>query len=102
MSRMNELGHPMVTAAFAMTMHKLTGGRFSLGLGRGIAPLFDAYGLPHIKTAEIEDFVDLMRRIWRGEIIVGHDGPAGRAFDVRCVAAAVHSRPAQGVRAPAP
>ena len=26
--------HPMVSAAFAMTMHKLTGGRFSLGLGR--------------------------------------------------------------------
>jgi probable F420-dependent oxidoreductase len=70
--------HPMVTAAFAMTMHRLTGGRFSLGLGRGIAPIFDAYGLPHIKTAEIEDFVALMRRIWRGEIVVGHDGPAGR------------------------
>ncbi len=70
--------HPMVTAAFAMTMHKLTGGRFSLGLGRGIAPLFDAYGLPHIKTAQIEDFVGLMRRIWRGEIVVGHDGPAGQ------------------------
>jgi probable F420-dependent oxidoreductase len=70
--------HPMVTAAWAMTMHRLTGGRFSLGLGRGIAPLFDAFGLPHIKTAEIEDFVGLMRRIWRGEIIVGHDGPAGR------------------------
>jgi probable F420-dependent oxidoreductase len=70
--------HPMVTAAFAMTMHRLTGGRFSLGLGRGIAPLFDAFGLPRIKTAEIEDFVGLMRRIWRGELIVGHDGPAGR------------------------
>jgi probable F420-dependent oxidoreductase len=70
--------HPMVTAAFAMTMHRLTGGRFSLGLGRGIAPMFDAYGLPHIKTAQIEDFVGLMRRIWRGEIVVGHDGPAGR------------------------
>jgi len=69
--------HPMVTAAFAMTMHKLTGGRFSLGLGRGIVPMFDAYGLPHIKTAQIEDFVGLMRRIWRGEIVVGHDGPAG-------------------------
>jgi alkanesulfonate monooxygenase SsuD/methylene tetrahydromethanopterin reductase-like flavin-dependent oxidoreductase (luciferase family) len=24
--------HPMVTAAYAMTMHQLTGGRFSLGL----------------------------------------------------------------------
>ena len=70
--------HPMVTAAFAMTMHSLTGGRFSLGLGRGIGPLFDAYGLPRIKTAEIEDFVGLMRRIWRGEVIFGHDGPAGR------------------------
>lgn len=70
--------HPMVTAAFAMTMHKLTGGRFSLGLGRGIGPLFDAYGLPRIKTAEIEDFVGLMRRIWKGEVIFGHDGPAGR------------------------
>ncbi len=70
--------HPMVTAAFAMTMHRLTGGRFSLGLGRGIARLFDAYGLRRIKTAEIEDFVGLMRRIWRGELVVGHDGPAGR------------------------
>jgi len=70
--------HPMVTAAFAMTMHKLTGGRFSLGLGRGIGALFDAYGLPHIKTAQVEDFVGLMRRIWRGEIVVGHDGPAGK------------------------
>ena len=70
--------HPMVTAAFAMTMHRLTGGRFSLGLGRGIARMFDAYGLPRIKTAEIEDFVGLMRRIWRGEVVVGHDGPAGK------------------------
>jgi len=70
--------HPMVTAAYAMTMHKLTGGRFSLGLGRGIGVLFDTFGLPRIKTAEIEDFVGLMRRIWRGEVVFGHDGPAGR------------------------
>lgn len=70
--------HPMVTAAFAMTMHRMTGGRFSLGLGRGIAPVFDAYGLPRITTAQLEDFVSLMRRIWRGEAVVGHDGPAGR------------------------
>jgi probable F420-dependent oxidoreductase len=70
--------HPMVTAAFAMTMHRLTGGRFSLGLGRGIAPIFDAYGLPHITTAQIEDFVGLMRRVWRGEPVIGHDGPAGK------------------------
>lgn len=70
--------HPMITAAFAMTMHRITGGRFSLGLGRGVAPMFDAFGVPRITTAQIEDFVGLMRRIWRGETIVGHDGPAGR------------------------
>lgn len=30
------------------------------------------------ETAEIEDFVGLMGRIWRGEVVVAHDGPAGR------------------------
>ena len=70
--------HPMVTAAYAMTMHKLTKGRFSLGLGRGVDIAFDAYGLPRIKTAQVEDFVGLMRRIWRGEVVAGHDGPAGK------------------------
>ena len=70
--------HPMITAAYAMTMHKLTGGRFSLGLGRGMKMLFDAYGLSSITTAQMEDFVGLMRKIWAGEMVVGHDGPAGK------------------------
>jgi len=70
--------HPMVTAAYAMTMHKLTDGRFSLGLGRGIAPMFKAYGLAPVTTAQIEDFVGILRRMFRGEAVFGHDGPAGR------------------------
>ena len=69
--------HPMVTGAFASTMHHLTEGRFSLGLGRGIDMLFDAMGLPRIKTAQLEDFVGVMRRLWKGETILGHDGPCG-------------------------
>lgn len=69
--------HPMVTAAHAMTMHRLTGGRYSLGLGRGIDRAFRAYGLPSITTAQMEDFVGLLRRMWRGEVVVDHDGPAG-------------------------
>jgi probable F420-dependent oxidoreductase len=69
--------HPIVTAAYATTMHRLTGGRFSLGLGRGIEPLFRAFGIPLITTAQLEDFAGLMRRLWRGETIFGHDGPAG-------------------------
>ena len=69
--------HPIVTASYATTMHRLTGGRFALGLGRGIDRLLKAYGLPPITTAQLEDFAGLMRRLWRGEVIVGHNGPAG-------------------------
>jgi probable F420-dependent oxidoreductase len=69
--------HPIVTASYATTMHRLTNGRFTLGLGRGIAPLFDAYGIPRITTAQLEDFVGLMRRLFHGEVIIGHNGPAG-------------------------
>src|SRR5215510_6422219 len=70
--------HPMVTASYATTMHRLTGGRFTLGIGRGVEVLFDAYGIPRITTAQLEDFVGLVRRLFRGEVVFGHDGPAGR------------------------
>src|SRR3954471_11247124 len=70
--------HPLVTAAYATTMHRLTDGRFTLGLGRGIGPLFDAYGIPKITTAQMEDFAGIMRRLWHGDLIFGHDGPAGK------------------------
>jgi probable F420-dependent oxidoreductase len=30
-----------------------------------------------ITTAQMEDFVGLMRRLWHGEVVIGHDGPAG-------------------------
>ena len=70
--------HPIITASFAMTMHRLTDGRFTLGLGRGIGPLFDVFGMPRLSTDAMEDFAGLMRRLWRGEFVVGHDGPAGR------------------------
>lgn len=38
--------HPLVTAAYAMTMHRLTEGRFTLGLGRGVGALWRLLGLP--------------------------------------------------------
>lgn len=69
--------HPMVTAGYARTMQSLTGGRFVLGLGRGIDRLQDAYGISRITTAEMEDFAGLMRRLFRGEVVMGHAGPAG-------------------------
>jgi len=70
--------HPMVTAGYARTMQSLTGGRFLLGLGRGVRPVQNAYGISPITTAQMEDFAGLMRRLFRGEVIFGHDGPAGK------------------------
>ena len=70
--------HPLVTAAYAATMHRLTEGRFTLGIGRGVDLMWRALGLPPVTTAQMEDFAGLMRRLWRGETIIGHDGPAGR------------------------
>jgi 5,10-methylenetetrahydromethanopterin reductase len=69
--------HPMVTASYATTMHRLTGGRFTLGLGRGMDRMFDAFGLAHITSAQLEDIAGVFRRLWHGETVLGHDGPAG-------------------------
>ena len=69
--------HPLVTAAWANTMHELTRGRFALGIGRGIAPLLGIMGIPPITMAQMEDAVGLYRRLWKGEAVFGHDGPAG-------------------------
>ncbi|MGZ4691545.1 MAG: TIGR03857 family LLM class F420-dependent oxidoreductase, partial [Acidimicrobiia bacterium] len=70
--------HPLVTATFGTTMHRLTGGRFTLGLGRGFDMLFDVMGVPRVTMAQLEDVIGLLRRLWHGEAIMGHDGPAGR------------------------
>lgn len=69
--------HPLVTASMATTMHRLTGGRFTLGLGRGIAALQGAYGLQPITTAQLEDMAGVLRRLWHGEAIFNHEGPIG-------------------------
>ena len=62
--------HPLVTASWASTLHLLSEGRFSLGLGRGIDAMFRAYGMPLATTESLEEFARLMRRLWHGETVV--------------------------------
>ncbi|MEW2352237.1 TIGR03857 family LLM class F420-dependent oxidoreductase [Spirillospora sp. NPDC029432] len=69
--------HPLLTATFATTMHRLTGGRFALGLGRGFDMLFGVMGVPRVTSAQLADFIGIMRRLWHGEPVVDHHGPAG-------------------------
>ena len=69
--------HPLVTATFATTMHRLTGGRYAFGLGRGFDLLFDVMGIPRVTGAQLEDAVGIYRSLWHGQAVMGHDGPAG-------------------------
>jgi probable F420-dependent oxidoreductase len=70
--------HPLITGSYATTMHRLSGGRFTLGFGRGIDAMFGAFGIPKITTAQMEDMAGLLRRLFHGEVVLGHDGPAGK------------------------
>jgi probable F420-dependent oxidoreductase len=69
--------HPLVTASWASTLHLLSEGRFSLGLGRGIEAMFKAYGMPMATTDSMEQFAHLMRRLWNGETVLGHTDITG-------------------------
>lgn len=62
--------HPLVTASWASTLHLLSNGRFSLGLGRGIEAMFRAYGMPMATTESLEQFALLMKRLWNGETVM--------------------------------
>ena len=70
--------HPLITGSWATTMHRLSGGRFTLGIGRGIAAIYGAFGIPAVTTAQMEDWAQVMRRLWHGEVIFNHDGPMGK------------------------
>jgi 5,10-methylenetetrahydromethanopterin reductase len=70
--------HIVLTAAIGSTMNALSGGRFALGIGRGFDMRSDMWGIPRVGNAMLEDTAGLLRRLWAGEKIVGHEGPLGK------------------------
>ncbi|MGV0811172.1 TIGR03857 family LLM class F420-dependent oxidoreductase [Mycolicibacterium boenickei] len=70
--------HPTVTATVGSTMHALTEGRFAMAFGRGMAAYWQAMALPVVTEARLRDFFGILRRLWAGEMILEHDGPAGK------------------------
>jgi 5,10-methylenetetrahydromethanopterin reductase len=69
--------HPVILASTAMTLQALTGGRFVLGVGRSVGPMWTAVGLPAMTDAIMVDTADIVQRLCRGEK-VRYEGPAGR------------------------
>lgn len=71
------LRNAMVTASYASTAMMLSNNRFALGIGRGNDSAVSSLGIPRATDQHVEDYVDIVRRLWRGEV-VNYKGPAGR------------------------
>jgi 5,10-methylenetetrahydromethanopterin reductase len=68
--------HPLVQAGMGATMQTLSSGRFVLGFGRAVPPLFRKLGIAVLNNAAMADHVGILRRLWAGEM-VSYSGPAG-------------------------
>ena len=69
--------HPMVLATMGSSLHYLSGGRFEMGLARGVAIRNQLMGLPTVSNAQFAEGLGLLRQLWRGEKVMGHDGKMG-------------------------
>ena len=69
--------HPVVTATLGASMARLTGGRFALGVARGVGIRSTMFGIGHVTNEHLGDFVDVMKRLWRGDRLGGYEGPLG-------------------------
>jgi len=68
--------HPLHMAGMAATFQATFGPRFVLGLGRGNPGWLSGAGLAMIGYPALADYVDILRRLWRGERVT-YSGPVG-------------------------
>lgn len=68
--------HPVLTATLGASVARLTGGRFALGVARGVGIRSTMFGIGNVTNDQMRDFVDVMKKMWRGER-VSYSGPIG-------------------------
>ena len=70
--------HPVVTAGLRHDHAQAHRRAILPGHRPGASPACPRrFGLSPITTAQMEDFVGIMRRLWQGEAIFNHEGPIG-------------------------
>ena len=81
------LRHPLITARAACTLHDVSDGRFSLGVGAGwLREEFDALDVPFDdRRARLEESIEILRAAWRGGPFA-HHGPHFRFERVQVTA----------------
>ena len=70
--------HPVITASMGSTLDALSQGRFALGLAKGVKLRWQAMNLDFPTFAREREFLEIMRRLWRGETVAGHNGELGK------------------------
>jgi len=69
--------HPIFMAAGCSTINRLSLGRFALGLGKGVPSMQKAFGLKQITYAREREYIDVIRRLLKGEKIADYSGLIG-------------------------
>ncbi|MCB1645805.1 MAG: TIGR03857 family LLM class F420-dependent oxidoreductase [Pseudomonadales bacterium] len=77
--------HPTVTASMCSTLNRLSEGRFALGLAKGTPQMWKPRGMIHPTYEREREFIDLMRRLWKGETITGYESSLGK-YDILSIA----------------
>ena len=70
--------HPLVLATMCPSLHYLSGGRFELGVSRGIALRNQMMGLESVSNKKIVEALQILRTLWSGEAVTGYDGEMGK------------------------
>lgn len=69
--------HPHVLATMCSSLHYISDGRFELGLARGVGVRNQLMGLEPVSNTQMTDGLEILRTLWRGEKVMGYDGPMG-------------------------
>ena len=69
--------HPLVLATMCSSLHYISGGRFELGLSRGVGIKNQLMGLGDVSNAQLVDGLQILRKLWKGEKVMGYNGPMG-------------------------
>ncbi|MEH6586289.1 MAG: TIGR03857 family LLM class F420-dependent oxidoreductase [Halioglobus sp.] len=69
--------HPLVLATMCSSLHHLSGGRFELGLARGVAIRNQLMGLEPVTNKKFTEALDVLRRLWQGEKIMRQESELG-------------------------
>lgn len=69
--------HLLTTASMGSTLDALSQGRFALGLAKGMKQRWRAMNVPFPTYAREAEFIKLMRRLWRGEVVQNYQGALG-------------------------